>query len=423
LVQRSDTPTPPVGIGWRDRLARRLLLSRLSGLAHGELVIEDGDGVWRCGRNAGVLPELTARIRVRDPAFYRLVALRGALGAAEAYMEGLWDAEDLPAVVRLVARSEDVLAGLDRGLARLARPGLRLLHAARANDRRGSRRNIESHYDLGDEFFALFLDESWTYSCAVFEAPGASLADAQRAKYDRVAHKLALAPGDHVLEIGGGWGGFAVHAAQTRGCRVTTTTISRAQFERARERVARAGLADRVRVLLEDYRDLRGHFDKLVSIEMIEAVGHRFLGDYFRAVGDRLSTTGLAVIQAITTPDQSYERSRRSVDFIKRYVFPGGQLPSHGAMLEAVRRETDLRLLHLEDLSDHYVRTLHAWRERFLASAQRVVELGYTERFRRMWDFYLAYCEGGFAERAVGVCQLVLEKRLGRRPPLAGAPS
>jgi cyclopropane-fatty-acyl-phospholipid synthase len=271
--------------------------------------------------------------------------------------------------------------------------------ACRANDRRGSRRNIESHYDLGDEFFALFLDESWTYSCAVFEAPGASLADAQRAKYDRVAHKLALAPADHVLEIGGGWGGFAVHAAQTR------------------------GLADRVRVLLEDYRDLRGHFDKLVSIEMIEAVGHRFLGDYFRAVGDRLSTTGLAVIQAITTPDQSYERSRRSVDFIKRYVFPGGQLPSHGAMLEAVRRETDLRLLHLEDLSDHYVRTLHAWRERFLASAQRVVELGYTERFRRMWDFYLAYCEGGFAERAVGVCQLVLEKRLGRRPPLAGAPS
>jgi cyclopropane-fatty-acyl-phospholipid synthase len=336
-------------------------------------------------------------------------------------MDGHWTADDLTTLVRIVARNQDLFYGLDGGAARLVRIGLRGLHALRRNTRTGSRRNIAAHYDLGNDFFSLFLDPSWTYSCAIFENAEASLEEASIAKYDRACKKLELVADDHVLEIGGGWGGFALHAAERYGCRVTTITLSREQHVLASERVARAGLADRVDVRLEDYREARGTYDKLVSIEMIEAVGHRYFDQFFRICSERLRPSGLMLLQAILTPDQGYAQSVRNVDFIKRYIFPGGQLPSLVAITGSVRRETDLRLIHLEDLTAHYARTLASWRERMLKNLDRIRDLGLPESFLRMWEFYLCYCEGGFAERANSVAQILFEKPRGRREPVLGS--
>ena len=324
------------------------------------------------------------------------------------------DSDDLVEVIRVFARHRAELGGVDRGTARLGLWLGRLLHLLRRNTRGGSQRNIRSHYDLGNDFFALFLDPTFTYSCGIFEHPEASLEEASIAKYERACRKLKLTSADHVLEIGGGWGGFAIHAAQSYGCRVTTTTISDEQRELAEQRVKQANLTDRVRVLALDYRDLEGLYDKLVSIEMIEAVGHEYLETFFHTCSDRLRPDGVALIQAITTTDQNYDASRRSTDFIKRYIFPGGQLPSLGAIQRAVGRATDLRLVHLEDLTPHYVRTLGSWRKRFLNRIEDAKQQGLSKEFIRMWDFYLAYCQGGFAERTTGVAQLVFEKPFGR---------
>ena len=333
-------------------------------------------------------------------------------------MAGFWEADDLVSVVRLVVRNREVLAGVEGGLARLTMPLHRLFQAARRNTRDGSRRNIVAHYDLGNDFYSLFLDETLTYSCALFERDDMTLAEASTAKYDRLCRKLDLREADRVLEIGSGWGGFALHAAGRYGCRVTTTTISREQHELASRRVREAGLADRVEVLLCDYRDLTGTFDKLVSIEMIEAVGHHYLDAYFRCVSERLAPDGLAAIQAITIVDHAYEQQLRQADFIKRYVFPGSFLPSVAAICAAVARAADLRLVHLEDLTPHYARTLAAWRERFLARADDVRRLGFPESFLRLWEYYLCYCEGAFRERYIGDAQLLFAKPRCTRPPI-----
>jgi cyclopropane-fatty-acyl-phospholipid synthase len=334
-------------------------------------------------------------------------------------MRGEWTASDLTALLRMLARDAGVLAGFDGGLARAAEPVRRLLHWLRRNTRRGARRNVAAHYDLGNEFFSLFLDPTLTYSCGIFERAGTSMEEASRAKYDRLCRKLALEPGDHVLEIGTGWGGFCLHAASRYGSRVTSTTISAEQRALARERVEAAGLADRVTVLDRDYRDLEGRFDKLVSIEMIEAVGAEHLPAYFRACGERLTPAGRAAIQAIVIPDAHYERARRTVDFIKRYVFPGGHLPSVGALVDAAARASDLRLAHLEELTPHYAETLRRWRARFLANLDRIRALGYPEPFLRMWEYYLRYCEAGFEERTIGLVQLVFERPGCRGRPVA----
>ncbi|HNO60900.1 MAG TPA: cyclopropane-fatty-acyl-phospholipid synthase family protein, partial [Plasticicumulans sp.] len=280
------------------------------------------------------------------------------------------------------------------------------------------RANIAAHYDLGNAFYQTFLDETLMYSCALFEHPGMSLAEASQAKNERICRKLGLRAGDHVLEIGTGWGGFALHAAGRHGCRVTTTTISREQYELARERVAAAGLGNRVTVLFEDYRELAGRYDKLVSIEMIEAVGHRWFDTYFRTCSRLLAPDGQMLLQAITIRDQEYARTKRSVDFIQRHVFPGGCLPSVQALADTVARVTDLRALHLEDIGPHYATTLRHWRERFLANLDRVRALGFDDTFLRLWEYYLAYCEGGFAERYLGTVQLLLAKPECRRAVL-----
>jgi cyclopropane-fatty-acyl-phospholipid synthase len=390
--------------GLLAELSRRALLRRLDGLTAGALVIREADRSWRFGEG----PEI--RVDVLDPGFWSAVALGGSVGAGEAYTDGLWRCDDLVGLVRLLLRNRRVLDGMEGGLARLSSPLRALLHRLNRNTRIGSRRNIAAHYDLGNAFYRLWLDETLMYSCAVFERRDMTLTEASTAKLERICRKLDLKPGDRVLEIGTGWGGFALHAAGRYGCRVTTATLSREQHELARRRAAEAGLADRVEVLLTDYRDLSGQYDKLVSIEMVEAVGAEYLETYFDRCSRLLKPEGAMLLQAITIADQRYEQALKEVDFIQRHVFPGGFLPSVTALTAAMTRRSDLRTLHLEDIGPHYAETLARWRARFLAQLDQVMALGFDERFIRMWDFYLCYCEGGFRERDIGTVQMLLAK-------------
>ena len=332
----------------------------------------------------------------------------GVLGAGEAFIAGAWSADDLPAVVQVLLRNRHVMERLDGGLARLARPALKVAHRLQRNSREACRRFISAHYDLGNEFFAQFLDETMTYSAAIFESPTASLEEAQVAKYDALARKLDLRPGMRVLEIGCGWGGFAVHAAQRYGCRVTGTTISDRQFQFARDRVVRAGLGRQVDIQAVDYRDLQGTFDRVVSIEMVEAVGHRWLGRFAQVCAERLKPGGALGLQAITIDDRLYDDARRRVDFIKRYVFPGSFIPSIQALHTAFAKRTDLTLLDLQDLGLDYAHTLKLWRERLLVRRDVVAAMGFDGAFLRLWEYYFAYCEAGFRERVLSDVQMVL---------------
>ena len=391
-----------------DRLARQLLHARFARLTRGRLTIHEDRGSTSFGRGDTASPE--AQITVRDPRFYRGVLLGGHLGAVETYLDGWWETGDLTAVVQLMVQNRTVLDSFEGGVARLAQPVRRVWHALRRNTRSGSRRNIAAHYDLGNDFFAAFLDETLTYSCGIFERPDMTLREASIAKYDRLCRKLALGPQDHVMEIGTGWGGFALHAATTYGCRVTTTTISREQHRFAGERVRSAGLTDRITVLLRDYRDLEGQFDKLVSIEMIEAVGHRFYRAFFRKCAGLLKPGGHMALQAITIDPRHYDQARREVDFIKRYIFPGANIPSVPVLQHAAEARAGLSLLHLEDITPHYAETLKRWRENFIARWDRLRALGFSEEFRRLWEFYFCYCEGGFRERFLGDVQMVFAR-------------
>lgn len=394
-------------LGWADALCRGVVHRALSGLRSGELTLIEPSGRITFG-SSDFGPSLT--VTVESPRAYRVVALGGTIGAGRAYMDGLWTTPDLTALIRMFAADFDSQFDLEGGLATVMRPINAVVHALRRNTRSGSRRNIAEHYDLGNDFYRLFLDDTMAYSCGIFEDGETSLRDASIAKFDRLCRKLRLAPGDHVLEIGTGWGGFAIHAAERYGCRVTTTTISREQYELASARVEEAGLAGRVEVLDRDYRDLEGRFDKLVSVEMLEAVGDQFYDEFFGRASRLLAPDGLLAIQTITIPDQSFSRHRREVDFIKRYIFPGSCIPSLTAIQNAVTRATDIRLVDLHDITRHYATTLSRWREAFWDQVEAVRGLGYDERFIRMWDFYLAYCEGGFAERYLGNVQLLFAK-------------
>jgi cyclopropane-fatty-acyl-phospholipid synthase len=393
----------------RPHVWRRLLLGRLERLRDARLVFEDEDGCVAVG-DAGAPAARTATVRVHDPRFYRRLAFGGSIAAAEEYMDGGWDCDDLAALVRALVHNRDALQAVDGGWTRLARPFRALGHLLRRNSRAGSRRNIAAHYDLGNDFFELFLDETMTYSCGLFERPDASMAEASHAKNDRLCRLLQLKPGEHLLEIGTGWGGFAIHAARHYGCRVTTATISKEQHALAHRRVDEAGLGDRIDVQLRDYRDLAGRYDKIASIEMIEAVGDAYYETFFATCGRLLAPDGLLALQAITVADRHYDECRKEVDFIKRYIFPGGNLPSVGRLLEAAGRAGDLRLVHLSDLTPHYGETLRRWRREFRRNRERIRSLGYEERFLRLWEFYLCYCEGGFDERFTGNHHLLFSR-------------
>ena len=405
-----------------EGIAKRAVHQRLASIKRGSLMISDGRDTARYGTANAQYP-LDETVRVHDPRFYSEMAFGGSIGAGEAYMQGYWSTDDLTAVMRLILQNRDVLDGMEIGWARLTEPVRKALHWTARNTRSGSSRNIQAHYDLGNDFFKLFLDPTMMYSSAIFEHEGMPLEAASVAKLDRICRKLDLKPGDRVMEIGTGWGGFALHAARHYGCHVTSTTISPSQHAMARERVAAAGLGDRITLLLQDYRDLScektGQYDKLVSIEMIEAVGHQYYDTFFGKCSELLKPDGTMMLQAITIADQRYESATRSVDFIQRYIFPGSCIPSVTAMSQSLTRATDMRLIHLEDIGPHYALTLRRWREAFNAHLAEVRAQGYPESFIRMWEFYLCYCEAGFIERVIGDVQMLLIKPEARPvPPL-----
>ncbi len=397
-----------------NMLLRKAMLDKFACLENAVLTIKDPLGEFVLGSEGA--DGLSARIEVLDMSFYRQVALGGSIGAAESYMDQYWQANDLCRVIQIFVRNRDLLNSMESGLAILANQLLKVWHFSNRNSQQGSRKNIAAHYDLGNELFALFLDQHSMYSSATFYHPDLSLEDASTAKLERICQKLYLQPDDHILEIGTGWGGFAIYAAKNYGCHITTTTISKEQYQAAQQRVIDAGVADRVTILMEDYRDLQGRYDKLVSIEMIEAVGHHYLDTYLKQCAALLKPNGLALIQAITIEDSYYYQALKSVDFIKRYIFPGSFIPCVSAIVASAARSTDLRLINLEDQGESYALTLNHWRKRFLAALDQVRAQGYNEEFIRMWEFYLCYCEGGFKEKSISNVQLLLAKPGNRRP-------
>ena len=395
-------------------LARASIARRLGALEGGQLHVRDTWGEWQAGDGSAKAIEL----RILDAGVYLALAAGGSIGVARAFMDGRWECSDLTGLLRLFIRNMPVVDGVETGLAWFTNLAARVQHKLRANSHSGSRRNIREHYDLGNAFFALFLDETMTYSAGIFEQDSSTMRDASLAKLDRICRKLELGPDDHVLEIGSGWGSFAMHAARHYGCRVTTTTISRDQFELAGRRIAEKGLSGRIELLLEDYRNLGGQYDKLVSIEMVEAVGNEFLPGYFAKCSELLKDDGAMLLQAITMPEQRYAQYLSSSDFIRRYIFPGSCVPSIGALLAAMGSDSDLKPVHLEDIGPHYATTLRHWREAFSERLDDVRRLGYPQRFLRMWEYYLCYCEAGFEERYLGDVQMLLHKPACRARPL-----
>ena len=414
----------PVEVGsrrasWLARLGRKLLLSQFARLRDGELTLIEPDGRRHIfGRRTPRL-DLAVRLEVLDAQLYADAAFGGTVGAGEAYIRGLWRCDDLTGIVRMFVANRDMMNAVDGRWTFVTQPFLQAFHFLNQNSKRGSSRNIAAHYDLGNALYQLMLDPSMAYSCAIFADDTTTLEQAQIAKFDAVCRKLDLRAGDRVVEIGTGWGGLAMHAASRYGCHVTTTTISREQHDYAREKIARAGLSDRITLLLEDYRDLRGTFDKAMSIEMIEAVGANYLDTYLAKCSTLLAPHGAMLLQAITLQDQFYERASKSVDYIQRFVFPGSFIPSVALITDALRRVTDFKVFALDDIGPHYTRTLREWRQRFFRNVDAVRALGYPESFVRLWEYYLCYCEGGFAERQLGDVQLLLTKPDCRLRPLA----
>ncbi len=392
-----------------DRLAKQAILKAFKRIELGRLVIEDDGEVYAFGQEASET-QVVVTISVHDSAVYRRVVMDGSIGAAESYMLGFISVSDLLNLVRVFVLNMDVLNAMDSSTSLFSRIPTTILHWLNANTKKGSRRNIGAHYDLGNDFFELILDQRMMYSSAIFPHGQASLDEAAEHKLDTICKKLQLCPEDHLLEIGTGWGGMAIYAAKHYGCRVTTTTISRQQYEYAKAWVEREGLSDRIELLLEDYRDLTGKYDKLVSVEMIEAVGHKYYKTYFQKCSSLLKPEGLMLIQAITIADQRYMQAKKSVDFIQKYIFPGGCLPSNEVIAKNVSKHTDLQIVGLEDITSHYARTLREWRERFHAKMDEVKDQGFKNTFVRMWEFYLCYCEGGFTERVISTAQVVFAK-------------
>jgi cyclopropane-fatty-acyl-phospholipid synthase len=399
-----------------DRWAKSYVINVLGQLTKGRIILEDGDKSTIFGERDS--NALTAHIQVLNQEFYVDLIRGGSIGCGESYMWHHWRSNDLVTLVRVIVLNMQILDGVDRGQSWLRRLATRVLHRLNSNSREGSRRNISAHYDLSNDFFLSFLDPTMMYSSAIFPDENASLQDASVNKLEHICERLQLNSSDHLLEIGTGWGSLAIHAAQHYGCRVTTTTLSQQQFDFAQARIREAGLEDRITLLLRDYRDLDGRFNKLVSIEMIEAVGHEFYSQYFHKCSSLLMEDGLMLIQAITISDQRYEQAKSSVDFIQRYIFPGGCLPSNEVIASHVRSDTDMQIIGLEDITRDYALTIQHWRARFLAQTNDYLADGISGDFIRMWDYYLAYCQGGFMERVIHTAQFLMAKPAFRDTPV-----
>lgn len=406
IVKEQKTPRYPPS----SRLLRRLVLKRLTDLRHGRLAIHDARSTVYLGEENS---DICADIYVHDARFYRSVAFDGGVGAGEAYIEGYWSSPDLVAVIRVLARNRNVLPQVESGLSRLMSLVRKGWHQLRRNTIRGSRRNIAVHYDLGNEFFATFLDKDMHYSSAWFRDPGMSLSQAQMAKMERICQRLELNSSHHVIEIGCGWGALSVYMAQTYGCRVTATTISKEQYAATCQRVEALNLSHLVHVIKQDYRELSGQYDRVVSVEMVEAVGDNYLNQYFDVLAKLLKPDGMALIQAITIEDYRFQGSLKRVDYIKRHIFPGSFIPCVSRLSEAAAT-TDLVLMDLFDIGSSYALTLNVWLKNFNEHLAEVKALGFDEKFIRMWTYYLCYCSGGFAERAISDVQLLMCKPLAR---------
>jgi len=402
-IAHGATPKPR----FLDNLARKLLFNQLSKLHDGRVVIEEDGNLHYFGKQTERC-NLSATIHVTYPAFYSDITFGGSIGAGEAYMHGYWFSDDLTNLMRIMSCNLDIVDNLEGGLDILTRTVQKILHWLNRNTYKNSKRNISAHYDLGNEFFKLMLDKSMMYSCAIFPDKNADLYQAQIHRLDIICQKLDLKPGEHLLEIGTGWGGLAIHAAKHYGCSVTTTTISQEQFNLAQARIKDAGLEDKITLLLKDYRVLEGTYDKIVSVEMIEAVGYEFFDTYFKQCSQLLKPQGVMLLQAITIADKRYEQTKRSVDFIQRYIFPGGCLPSVTAIANNITKHTDLQVLSLDEIGHHYATTLNTWRQNIHSNIGEIHKLGYSETFLRMWNYYLCYCEGAFHERAIGTVHMLL---------------
>lgn len=394
-------------------IAKKLLFSRLEAIQVGRLTVEENGERRTFGSidiNEKIDTALTATIVIHNPEAYTRILFNSATGSGEAYMLGFWSSPNLVNVVRVIVANQASLKNMDSGWSWLSKYVSRFGELARANTKQGSRRNIAAHYDLSNTFFRLFLDDTMMYSSAIFKDPSTSLEEAAIAKLAHICKRLRLSSQDHLLEIGTGWGGMAIYAAKNYGCKVTTTTISHEQYALACERVKQENLEDRITVLKQDYRDLTGTFDKIVSIEMVEAVGYQFYTSFFNKCSHLLKDDGLMLMQAITTQDKRFEKEKNQTDFIRKYIFPGGCLPSNEIVAKHIAQDTDMHIVGLEDITLDYAQTLACWRDRFFKRVDEVKALGFDDVFIRMWDFYLCYCEGGFRERVINTSQFMFAK-------------
>ena len=404
LAEKIKTPTKATIL---TSVFKKGLKKKLNNLIDGHIKVEDGNEKFYFG---DVDSDLSVNVEIHSQEFYVMTGSGGALGIAEAYILGYWSADDVVLLMRILLKNRSILVSLNNGVAKLLSPINKLIHRSRQNTLKGSKENILAHYDLSNDFYKLWLDPTMTYSCAYFNNFDMNLEDASIEKLDRICRKLNLSDKDDVLEIGTGWGSFSIHAAKNYGCNITTTTISDAQYEYARSRVVEEGLESKISVINKDYRKIDGQYDKIVSIEMIEAVGHEFIPEYFKKISSLLKPNGLMALQGITYNDQNFDTYKDSVDFIKKYIFPGSCLISVSQIIHVIKDKTDLSMIDMEDITRHYAETLNRWRKKFMDVLPEVREMGYSELFINMWEFYFLYCEAGFLERNIGDVQLVFSK-------------
>ena len=383
------------------------LQKKFKNLKTGHISVNDGDETFSFGDSSS---GESVSVDIHSQEFYVMTGSGGALGIAEAYVAGYWSSDDVVKLFQIILRNRDILLSLEKGFAKLVKPINKMIHRGRQNTLKGSKENILAHYDLSNDFYKLWLDPSMTYSCAFFNNDSVTLEEASIEKLDRICRKLDLSEDDSVLEIGTGWGSFSIHAAKNYGCKITTTTISDAQFDYARSRIKDEGLESKITLINKDYRDLDGKYDKIVSIEMIEAVGYEYIPDYFSKLSSLLNNNGLVALQGITYNDQNFEVYKDSVDFIKKYIFPGSCLISIAQIIDVIKKDTDLAMVDMEDITKHYAVTLNRWRKNFMDVIPKVKEMGYSQAFINMWEFYFLYCEAGFSERNIGDVQMIFAK-------------
>ena len=393
-----------------NSLFKKIFLKRIRKIEKGYIEIEVNSKIIACGDPNS---DLNVKLKILSDDFFTLIGAGGLNGAAEAYTLGLWESDDIVLLIRILSKNKKLMSSFDSGVAKIFNPINKYIHYRRRNSLLGSKKNIVAHYDLSNDFYKLWLDSTMTYSCGIFKSKKATLEQASIEKLDRICRKLKLNENDNILEIGTGWGSFSIHAAQNYGCKITTTTISDSQHEYAKEQINRLGLIDRITLLKEDYRNINGKFDKIVSIEMIEAVGHDNIPKYMNRVSDMLVDKGIFALQGITYNDQNFNNYKNSVDFINKYIFPGACLISISQIMESLKSDTDLILQDLDDITNHYARTLNIWRKNFLDKKNDVKKLGFSSNFIRLWEFYLVYCEAGFLEKNIGDYQFIFTKKEG----------